>query len=273
MVQRSRLRRGQQALLRATNGATFPPIGRVGSWRSRRPTVQRFHLWQGREPVPWEANGAVFPPATRPAGAADSDERYSVPTYGRAGSRCPGRPTVQRSHLWQGREPVPWAANGATFPPTAGPGAGALGGQRCSVPTYGRAGSRCPGRPTVQRSHLSEGSGAGARGGQRCNVPTYRKGRELALEEANGATFPPIGRVGSWRSRRPTVQRSHLSEGSGAGARGGQRCNVPTYRKGRELALEEANGATFPPMAGPGARALGSQRCSIPTCDEASRRC
>jgi len=59
--------------------------------------VQRFHLWQGREPVPWEANGAVFPPATRPAGAADSDERYSVPTYGRAGSRCPGRPTVQGS--------------------------------------------------------------------------------------------------------------------------------------------------------------------------------
>ena len=104
------------------------------------------------------------------------------------------------------------------------------------------------------------GPGAGALGGQRCNVPTYRKGRELALEEANGATFPPIGRVGSWRSRRPTVQRSHLSEGSGAGARGGQRCNVPTYRKGRELALEEANGATFPPIG-----RVGSWRSRRPT--------
>ena len=61
---------------------------------------------------------------------------------------------------------------------------------------------------------------------------------------ANGAAFPPM-------------------VGPGAGALGGQRCNVPTYRKGRELALEEANGAAFPPPAGPGTGARGGQRCRV----------
>ena len=172
MVQRARLRRGQQALLRATNGAAFPPTaepgaralggqrynvptyGRAGSPCSGWPTVQRFHLWQGREPVPWEANGAVFPPATRPAGAAESDERYSVPTYGRAGSRCPGRPTVQRSHLSEGS------------------GAGARRGQRCSVPTSGRAGNWCSRRPTVQGSRGPGEGGGGDKAYQQCRIST-----------------------------------------------------------------------------------------------------
>jgi len=78
-------------------------------------------------------NGAAFPPATRPAGAAESDERCNVPTYGRAGSPCLGKPTVQYSHLRRGQQALLIATNGTAFPPTVGPGAGALGGQRCRV--------------------------------------------------------------------------------------------------------------------------------------------
>ena len=154
MVQRSRLRRGQQALLRATNGATFPPIGRVGSWRSRRPTVQRPHLSEG--------SGA----------GARGGQRCNVPTYGRAGSPCSGRPTVQRFHLWQGREPVPWEANGAVFPPATRPAGAADSDERYSVPTYGRAGSRCPGRPTVQGSRGPDEGGGGDKAYQQCRIST-----------------------------------------------------------------------------------------------------
>jgi len=70
-------------------------------------------------------NGAAFPPATRPAGAAESDERCNVPTYRK------------------GRELALEEANGATFPPMAGPGARALGSQRCSIPTCDEASRRC----------------------------------------------------------------------------------------------------------------------------------
>jgi len=40
---------------------------------------------------------------------------------------------VQYSHLRRGQQALLIATNGTAFPPTVGPGAGALGGQRCRV--------------------------------------------------------------------------------------------------------------------------------------------
>jgi hypothetical protein len=234
-----------------TCGAAFPPIGRAGSWSPGQPSVQRSHL-----------------PA-RPGAGARGGLRRSVPTYrqgrelalevaigaafppiGKAGSRGSRWPSVQHPHL------------------SARPGVGARGGHRCSIPTYrqgresglevaigaasppiGKAGSRGSRWPSVQHPHLPARPGDGARSGLRCSDPTYRQGRELALEVAIGAASPPIGRAGSRGSRWPSVQHPHLSARPGVGARGGHRCSIPTYRHGRELALEVACGAAFPPIS------------------------
>ena len=183
-------RKGRELALEEANGATFPPMagpgaralggqqcnvstyGRAGSPCLGKPTVQYSHLRRGQQALLIATNGTAFPPTAGPGAGALGGQRCSVPTYGRAGSRCPGRPTVQRFHLRPGREPVPWAANGAAFPPMVGPGAGALGGQRCSVPTYGRAGSRCPGRPTVQGSRGPDEGGGGDKAYQQCRIST-----------------------------------------------------------------------------------------------------
>ena len=129
-------RRGQvdqQLAHEIVNGAAFPPATRpAGAAESdERCNVPTYR--KGRELALEEANGATFPPMAGPGARALGGQQCNVSTYGRAGSPCLGKPTVQYSHLRRGQQALLRATNGAAFPPTVGPGAGALGGQRCRV--------------------------------------------------------------------------------------------------------------------------------------------
>ncbi|MGC3873269.1 hypothetical protein ACPF7Z_08370 [Halomonas sp. GXIMD04776] len=217
---------------RGAHRRSIPTYRQGRCWRPGQPSVQCSHL---RQHVTW-SRCSRWPTAqhshlpARPGDGAQRGHRRSIPTYrhgrqlapqgaigaaspptGRAGSRCPARPSAQRSHLSAGPVLAPRAAIGAAFPP------------------IGKAENRRPGRPAVQRSHLLTRPGDGARGGHRYSVPTYRHGQETVLEAAIGAVFPPVSRAGCWRPGRPAVQRSHLRQHD------------------LEPALEVAIGAASPP--------------------------